>query len=243
MGSWSPGLAHRMLGDGRGAPRGNHRYPRRRHRPAVPAPRERSRAERMRARRQALRAVLAAQRHAGVRRIEDVEVARQRRAHPHLARTLSRSLRGAALCAAFRALPAAARLDAVARRTIDPHARPLVRHVARPGRCRSDAGDSAVGRRHARRRPQHAAGAGRTRTPRRRSPQGRRRRCASRGQVRVARGGPRARVVATRAGRTGRRCAISRFSSSRIPTGRPTSASTSATRAGRRCCFATRCRP
>ena len=59
LGPRPPGLAHRMLGDGRGPPRRHHRHPRRRRGPAVPAPRERSRAERMRARRQSLRALVA----------------------------------------------------------------------------------------------------------------------------------------------------------------------------------------
>ena len=48
------GLAHRVLGDGRGAPRRDDRHPRRRRRSPVPAPRERGRAEHVRARRQAL---------------------------------------------------------------------------------------------------------------------------------------------------------------------------------------------
>ena len=65
-------LAHRVLGDGRGAPGRDHRHPRRRRRPAVPAPRERDRAERVRARRQGVRALLAAQRHAQLRRRQDV---------------------------------------------------------------------------------------------------------------------------------------------------------------------------
>ena len=73
-------LAHRMLGDGRGAPGRDDRHPRRRHRPDVPAPRERDRAEHLRARRQGVRALLAAQRHAHLRRPQDVEVARQRAA-------------------------------------------------------------------------------------------------------------------------------------------------------------------
>ncbi len=45
LGPWTPRLAHRVLGDGREAPRRQHRHPRRRQRPDVPAPRERNRAE------------------------------------------------------------------------------------------------------------------------------------------------------------------------------------------------------
>ena len=68
----------------REAPRTGVRDPRRRPRPAVPAPRERARAvERARA---PLRARLDAQRHARARRREDVEVARQRRHAPQRAR-------------------------------------------------------------------------------------------------------------------------------------------------------------
>src|SRR5690606_31708070 len=40
VGPWPPGLAHRMLGDGRRASGPDHRYPCRRRGPAVPAPRE-----------------------------------------------------------------------------------------------------------------------------------------------------------------------------------------------------------
>ena len=71
------GLAHRVLGDGRGAPRAGFRDPRRRARPDLPAPRERGRAVALaRAR---VRAALDAQRDAAARRREDVEVARQHR--------------------------------------------------------------------------------------------------------------------------------------------------------------------
>ena len=94
------------------APGRDHRHPCRRRRPAVPAPRERDRAERMRARRQDVRALLAAQRHADFGGAQDVEVARQRREG---ARPGARaSAGGAALCAVVGALPAAAGL--VARR-------------------------------------------------------------------------------------------------------------------------------
>ena len=68
------GLAHRVLGDGRGDLRAGVRDPRRRARPRLPAPRERARAvARARPR---VRADLGAQRDAPVHRREDVEVGR-----------------------------------------------------------------------------------------------------------------------------------------------------------------------
>ena len=48
LGRRAPGLAHRVLGDGRALPRRRVRHPRRRARPAVPAPRERARPDRPR---------------------------------------------------------------------------------------------------------------------------------------------------------------------------------------------------
>ncbi len=84
VGARPPGLAHRVLGDGGGGVRAGVRDPRRRARPRLPAPRERARpVARARPR---LRAHLDAQRHARVRRREDVEVARQRRLAPQRAR-------------------------------------------------------------------------------------------------------------------------------------------------------------
>ena len=56
------GLAYRMLGDERGASRRDLRHPWRRHRPHLPAPRERDRPERLGPSRQAVRALLDAQR-------------------------------------------------------------------------------------------------------------------------------------------------------------------------------------
>ncbi len=82
-------LAHRVLGDGDGAPRRADRRARRRPRPDLPAPRERARAVRGRDR-SPVRGHLAAQRHAAVRRREDVEVARQRRAAGRRARRVGR---------------------------------------------------------------------------------------------------------------------------------------------------------
>jgi cysteinyl-tRNA synthetase len=69
------GLAHRVLGDELRAARRTLRHPRRRHGPAVPAPRERDRAERGRERRPFVR--LDAQRLPQRRRREDVQVAGQ----------------------------------------------------------------------------------------------------------------------------------------------------------------------
>ena len=63
VGRGPPGLAHRVLGDGRGDARRAVRDPRRRQRPDLPAPRERGRADARRARARA-RADLDAQRHA-----------------------------------------------------------------------------------------------------------------------------------------------------------------------------------
>ena len=84
LGPRPAGLAHRVLGDGGGGVRAGVRDPRRRARPRLPASRERARAvERARPR---VRAHLDAQRHARVRRREDVEVARQRRLDPERAR-------------------------------------------------------------------------------------------------------------------------------------------------------------
>ena len=77
LGPRPAGLAHRVLGDGRGAPRAGLRDPRRRARPRLPTPRERGGAVALaRAR---LRAALDAQRDAAALRREDVEVARQHR--------------------------------------------------------------------------------------------------------------------------------------------------------------------
>src|SRR3546814_9232624 len=78
--------------------------------PIFPAPRERDRAKRGSARRQGLRALLAAQRHARVRRRQDVEVGRQHREGARPA--AGASGRGPALRPALGALPAAAGLDA-----------------------------------------------------------------------------------------------------------------------------------
>ena len=67
VGPRAPGLAHRVLGDGRGAARRRLRDPRRRQRPDLPAPRERGRPDARGSRRRA-RADLDAQRDAPVRR-------------------------------------------------------------------------------------------------------------------------------------------------------------------------------
>ena len=98
VGARPAGLAHRMLGHGRGASRGHDRHPRRRARPQVPAPRERDRPERLRARRRAARPLLAAQRLSRRRAREDVEVARQRAAGARPARARRRARRSATRC-------------------------------------------------------------------------------------------------------------------------------------------------
>ena len=75
VGRGAPRLAHRVLGHGHPLPRHGVRHPRRRTRPALPAPRERARA--VDGGRRRLRALLGAQRARQRRRAEDVEVARQ----------------------------------------------------------------------------------------------------------------------------------------------------------------------
>ena len=81
VGPRAPGLAHRVQCHGLALPRRGVRHPRRRHRPAVPAPRERTRAKPVRLSRCAFRPRVAAQRHAAGGRREDVEKPRQLR-HP-----------------------------------------------------------------------------------------------------------------------------------------------------------------
>ena len=84
LGSRPSGLAHRVLGHGRGAPRPGIRDPRRRARPRLPPSRERARSvERARPR---VRPDLDPQRHPPFHRREDVQVARQRRDHGRGAR-------------------------------------------------------------------------------------------------------------------------------------------------------------
>ncbi len=121
---------------------------------------------------QGVRALLAAQRHADVRRTEDVEVARQ---HAGAARTARKASAGtAALHADARALSAAARMVRRNARAGARDARWLVRRAARScarrsaGQCRRRAGQRSA--RRAERRSQHAGGDRRrsrvTRTPR-----------------------------------------------------------------------------
>ena len=100
------GLAHRVLRDGREHPRRDVRDPRRRHRPALPAPRERARAvARARPR---LRADLGAQRARALHRREDVEVRGQRHHDPRGGRQVGP--RGAAALLPRRPLAQAGRL-------------------------------------------------------------------------------------------------------------------------------------
>ena len=90
LGPRPAGLAHRVLGDGRGAAGAGVRHPRRRHRPRVPASRERDRADRRRAR-EAAGAAVDAQRDArGLRGREDGQVGRQ---HPRAGRRARRGRR------------------------------------------------------------------------------------------------------------------------------------------------------
>ena len=77
VGARPPRLAHRVLGDGGEAPRPGLRDPRRRHRPALPASRERARP--VARRRPRVRAALGAQRDARAGAGEDVQVAREHR--------------------------------------------------------------------------------------------------------------------------------------------------------------------
>ena len=79
-----PGLAHRVLGDGREASGAGVRDPRRGARPRLPAPRERDRPVARRGPR--VRAAVDAQRDAAAWRRKDVEVARQPRVAPRRAR-------------------------------------------------------------------------------------------------------------------------------------------------------------
>ena len=89
VGRRAPRLAHRVLGDGRGAAGRRVRHPRRRHRPRLPAPRERGGADARRAR-QAAGPAVDAQRDAPARRREDVQVGRQ---HPRARRGARRGRR------------------------------------------------------------------------------------------------------------------------------------------------------
>ena len=101
LGSRPPGLAHRVLGHGGEAPRPGVRDPRRRHRPALPAPRER--AGPVARRRARVRAAVGAQRHARARPGEDVQVAREHRLAARLPRRVGPRAAPAALPG--RALP------------------------------------------------------------------------------------------------------------------------------------------
>ena len=124
-------LAHRVLGDGREAPRPRVRDPRRRARSRLPPPRERARP--VARRRTRVRADLDAQRHAPVRRREDVEVARQRR---HAARGARRvGARDAARLLPDRAL---AEADRLLRRDVLGRRRPRQRRFRNAFRGRAE---------------------------------------------------------------------------------------------------------
>ena len=96
-------LAHRMLRHEHGPPRDVVRYPHRRHRPDLPAPRGRDRPERRRDR-PAIRQHLAALRAPAVERHEDGQVDGEHRPAERAVRG-GRVASGAALCAPRRALP------------------------------------------------------------------------------------------------------------------------------------------
>ncbi len=126
-----PRLAHRVLRDGHQVPGRDARYPRRRRRPDLPAPRKRDRAIGI-AHRQALRALLAARRvpHGG--RPEDVQVAGQL-LHP--ARPAGARLPAGShpLPAGFGAVPQVAELH-LRRAEIGRHRhRPAAQFQAAPG--------------------------------------------------------------------------------------------------------------
>ncbi len=102
------GLAHRVQRHVVALSGRDLRHPWRRHRPDLPAPRERAGAERLRLPRQPFRALLGAQRHAAGERREDVEEPRQ---FLHRARRAGEGAgRGGAAAAAAHALPLDARL-------------------------------------------------------------------------------------------------------------------------------------
>ena len=156
------------------APRRADRHPRRRPRPDLPAPRERASAVRGRDA-PAVRRHVAAQRHAPVRRPEDVEVARQRRAAGRRDRRVGR--RDAAAAVRAGALPQpdglhADTLDQAKRRRDRAPRVASGRCVARPATARATAICSTRPtpacrrvRRGARRRSRDAAGAGRAVRP------------------------------------------------------------------------------
>ena len=106
VGPGTPGLAHRVLGDGREVPRRGVRHPRRRGRPPLPAPRER--AGPVPRGGAPVRVVLDAQRLDHHRRREDEQVARQLPADPGRTRAGARDR--AALLHGRRALPLARRV-------------------------------------------------------------------------------------------------------------------------------------
>src|SRR6185503_12428722 len=89
LGPRPPGVAHRMLGNVGGAAGRDLRYPWRRYRLGVSAPRERDRAIALRLPYAGDGEFLDAQRLLAGRRREDVEVARQLRDHPRIARGMA----------------------------------------------------------------------------------------------------------------------------------------------------------
>ena len=171
-------LAHRVLGHGQPAPRRDPRHPRRRRGPHLPASRVRDRAVRGR-HRQALRALLGAQRAAQPGRGEDVEVAGQYAVHPRAGQAPRSG--GHPDLSPRRALPAPVRLQRRAHRGVGARAGAAARagdgggaaRRARHAAARTGPGALRRGGPRARalrggdgRRLQHPAGAGRALRPR-----------------------------------------------------------------------------
>ena len=152
LGPRPSGLAHRVLRDGRGAPRAGLRDPRRWARSGLPAPRERGRAVALA--RPRVRAALDAQRDAAALRREDVEVDRQHR----LAARGGGGAWGARRCsstssAATGASRSSTRTRSCSRRQPRPRASATCSAALRAGRRLGGV------RGRARRRLQHAGGA------------------------------------------------------------------------------------
>ena len=170
LGPRPPGLAHRMLGDGRSAPRRDHRHPCRRRRPPVSAPRERSRAERMRhgGRRSHGSGCTTA---CSISAAPRWQVGGQHRARARPGQARIRRRRCATRCS-----PRTTGSRWKVRRpdrTVRAHAGPPVRHPARPRRRRGRASIRPPSKRRWT-TTSTPGGAGRGRADRRRSAQGRR---------------------------------------------------------------------
>ena len=177
VGPGTAGLAPGVLGDGHVLPRPGVRHPRRRHRPRLPAPRERARPEQRGGR--PVRAVLAAQRLGDPGRGEDEQVAGQHAVHrraaaPGARRRAALLPRGPALPLDDRVLRRGARrgggrvpADRVVRAPRSRAGRPARGRTGGPRGVRRRAGrrpghpGRARGRARRRARGQHRAGRGR----------------------------------------------------------------------------------